>query len=89
MKMFRIVSLCVVALSMTVGMKAQSGNSAADEDAVRAVALQETDGWSKFDPGQIAGCYTVGTTWQNPFGVRIHSRADLQKFLAKLFQRPG
>ena len=60
-----------------------------DETAVRAAAQHETEGWTKFDAAQIASCYTVDTTWQNPFGVRIHSRATLEKFLTNLFARPG
>jgi uncharacterized protein (TIGR02246 family) len=82
------MAVVVIAFSMTLGVRAQ-GSVGTDEDAVRAVALHETEGWSKFDPAEIASCYTVDTTWQNPFGVRLHSRVDLQKFLAKLFQRPG
>jgi uncharacterized protein (TIGR02246 family) len=69
--------------------KAQSTSVDADEGAVRAVVLKEIDGWAKFDPVQVASCYTVDTTWQNPFGVRIRSRANLEKFLTNLFQRPG
>jgi uncharacterized protein (TIGR02246 family) len=68
---------------------AQSAPVGGEEAAVRAVVLHELDGWAKVDPAQVASCYTVDTTWQNPFGVRIHSRADLQKFLTILFQRPG
>ena len=89
MRANRMIAVVFVALWMTLGVRAQAGAVATDEDAVRAVALHETEGWSKFDPAIIASCYTVDTTWQNPFGVRIHSRADLQKFLTRLFQRPG
>ena len=60
-----------------------------DEAAIRAVFTRELEGWSKFDPAEIGSCFTVDTTWQNPFGVRVHSRTELEKFLGRLFQRPG
>jgi len=89
MRCLRMFAVGLAVFSMGLAVSAQTGLGAADEEAVRAVALHETEGWSKFDAAQIASCYTVDTTWQNPFGVRIHSRADLQKFLTRLFQRPG
>ncbi len=74
---------------MACVVSAQASSVAGDEAAVRALVLHEVDGWSKFDPAQVAACHTLDTTWQNPFGVRIHSRAALEKFLTNLFQRPG
>jgi uncharacterized protein (TIGR02246 family) len=88
MRSYRVVAIVVAALLMPLAVGAQAA-SVTDEDAVRAVVLKETGGWAKFDAGQVASCFTVDTTWQNPFGVRIHSRAVLEKFLTKLFQRPG
>jgi uncharacterized protein (TIGR02246 family) len=88
MRSFRVVAIVVAALLMPLAVGAQAV-SVTDEDAVRAVVVKETEGWAKFDAGQVASCFTVDTTWQNPFGVRIHSRAALEKFLTKLFQRPG
>ncbi len=66
-----------------------SAQSSSDETAVRAVIDRETQGWAKFDAEMVASCYTADTTWQNPFGVRIHSRTELIGFLKNLFQRPG
>ena len=68
---------------------APSAPRSRDEAAVRALVLKELNGWAKFDPVQVGSCFTVNTTWQNPFGVRIHSRAELEEFLTDLFQRPG
>jgi uncharacterized protein (TIGR02246 family) len=89
MKAYRILTVVLAAVSMNFAASAQSASAAGDEADVRAVVLHEIEGWTKFDPAQVASCYTVDTTWQNPFGVRIHSRADLEKFLIVLFQRPG
>ncbi len=74
---------------MTFAASAQTAQVHGEEAAVRAVVLKELDGWAKFDPAKVASCYSVDTTWQNPFGVRIHDRATLEKFLTNLFQRPG
>jgi uncharacterized protein (TIGR02246 family) len=84
--MFAVV-LGFIALPLMV--TGQSRTVSDDEAAIRAVTLHEIEGWSKFDAVQVASCFTVDTTWQNPFGVRIHSRAELQRFLTNLFQRPG
>jgi len=89
MKTSRILAIVVAALSMALSVSAQSASAAGDEAAVRAVWTHEMEGWQKFDHAQVASCFTVDTTWQNPFGVRLHSRADLDKFLTNLFERPG
>lgn len=60
-----------------------------DEAAVRGVVAQETAAWAKFDPKEVASLYTVDAIWQNPFGVRLHGSAELEKFLTRLFARPG
>lgn len=77
---------CLLALCSAALVSAQSSS---DETAVRAVIDRETQGWAKFDAELVASCYTADTAWQNPFGVRIHSRAELTGFLKNLFQRPG
>jgi uncharacterized protein (TIGR02246 family) len=90
MKGIRFVGVVVAVCAACVALSgARSAPGAGDEAAVRAAVLRELDGWSKFDAAEVASCYTVDTTWQNPFGVRIHGRADLQKFLTRLFERPG
>ena len=86
---FLQVASVLAAMSITYSANAQSASAGGEEAAVRAVAMKEIDGWAKFDSAQVASCYTADATWQNPFGVRIHSRADLEKFLTNLFQRPG
>jgi uncharacterized protein (TIGR02246 family) len=61
----------------------------ADEAAVRAVIARETEGWDKFDSKQVASAFTEDAVWQNPFGVRLHGRAEVEKFLTELMARPG
>lgn len=92
MKAHRALAIVVAAWAMSLAASAQSAPVPApvgDEAAITAVFLREVDGWAKFDPAEVASCFTADTTWQNPFGVRIHSRAVLEKFLKNLFQRPG
>jgi uncharacterized protein (TIGR02246 family) len=60
-----------------------------DEAAIRAVLARETEGWDKFDPKEVVSTYTQDVIWQNPFGVRIHGAAEMEKFLTDLLARPG
>ena len=89
MSMSRVLVLFFAVLAAANAAGGQTTSASAEEAAVRAVVQRESEGWAKFDPAQVASCYAVDTLWQNPFGVRIHSRAMLEKFLTNLFQRPG
>jgi uncharacterized protein (TIGR02246 family) len=60
-----------------------------DETAIRAVLARETEGWDKFDPKEVTSTFTEDAIWQNPFGVRLHGRAEMEKFLTDLMARPG
>jgi uncharacterized protein (TIGR02246 family) len=60
-----------------------------DEAAIRAVIARETEGWDRFDAKEVVSTYTDDVIWQNPFGVRIHGTADMEKFLTDLLARPG
>jgi uncharacterized protein (TIGR02246 family) len=62
---------------------------ASDEGDVRAVVAREIEGWSKYDAKEVASVFTNDAVWQNPFGVRLHGSAELEKFLTGLFKRPG
>ena len=77
--------LASVAFSLQIAHAQQS----TDEAAIRAVLARETEGWDKFDPKQVASTFTEDAIWQNPFGVRIHGRAEMEKFLTDLLARPG
>jgi uncharacterized protein (TIGR02246 family) len=91
MRRLPILALCLALIPLTAMPHAwaQSAAPLSDEAAVRALITHELEGWDKHDAKQVASCHTENVTWQNPFGVRIHSRAMLEKFLTNLFQRPG
>ena len=84
-----VLVLSLLAAPLAAHLQAQPSNTTRDEADVRAVVNNELAGWAKFDAKQIASCHAEDVTWQNPFGVRIHSRAKLETFLTNLFQRPG
>jgi uncharacterized protein (TIGR02246 family) len=86
--MLRFPIALVVAILALAPPPAPAQQSA-DEAAIRAVFAREQEGWDKFDPKQVVSTYTDDVIWQNPFGVRIHGRADMEKFLTNLFARPG
>ena len=60
-----------------------------DEAAIRAALARETEGWDKFDPKEALSTYTEDAIWQNPFGVRLHGTAEMERFLIDLLARPG
>ena len=89
MKISHAVAVGLVMCCLAAGARAQRAAEGRDEAAIRAAAAKEAEGWANFDATEVASCYTADATWQNPFGVRIHSREQLQKFLVNLFARPG
>jgi uncharacterized protein (TIGR02246 family) len=56
---------------------------------VRAVVQTEIRLFATYDAPLAAKVYAPDVIWQNPFGVRIHGEAELERFLTKLFARPG
>ena len=89
MKFPHAVVVGLMACCVAVGAKAQMAAKGADEAAIRAVAQRENDGYDEHDAAKVVSCFADDMIWQNPFGVRIKSKATLQKFLTNLFQRPG
>ena len=82
----RIVpTVVILALTLQTAHSQQS----TDEKAIRAVLARETEGWDKFDPKEVASTFTEDAIWQNPFGVRLHGNAEIEKFLNDLMARPG
>jgi uncharacterized protein (TIGR02246 family) len=81
-----------VALSIAIfalAVQSAPAQHPTDEAAIRAVITRETEGWDKFDPKEVASTFTEDAIWQNPFGVRLHGSAEIEKFLADLLARPG
>jgi len=85
MRRGKVIAVIVLVLALQTAHTQQS----ADEAAIRAVIAHETEGWDKFDPKEVVSTYTEDVIWQNPFGVRIHGRAEMEKFLTDLLARPG
>lgn len=81
------IALAVVVLALA--LPSARAQQSPDEAAIRAVIARETEGWDKFDPKEVVSTYTDDVIWQNPFGVRIHGRAEMEKFLTDLLARPG
>ena len=81
------IALAVVILALALPTAHPQQSS--DESAIRAVLAREAEGWDKFDPKQVVSTYTDDVIWQNPFGVRIHGTAEMEKFLTDLLARPG
>jgi uncharacterized protein (TIGR02246 family) len=80
-----VLTVVILALALQTGHTQQS----IDEAAIRAVLARETEGWDKFDPKEVASTFTEDAIWQNPFGVRLHGSAEIEKFLTDLLARPG
>jgi uncharacterized protein (TIGR02246 family) len=85
MRMRMTLALALLGLLAPVARAQQS----TDEAAVRAVVARETEGWDKFDAKEVASVFTEDAVWQNPFGVRLHGRPEIEKFLTELMTRPG
>jgi len=71
------------------GVLSVSTARADDLADVRSVLAVEIRMFATFDETLAPKIYAPDVTWQNPFGVRFHSEAALQGFLARLFRRPG
>ena len=76
-------------LALALELQIVHAQQPTDVAAIRAVLARETEGWDKFDAKEVVSAYTDDAIWQNPFGVRLHGRAELEKFLNDLFARPG
>ena len=84
------IRLLVLAAMFAVGSSYLGAQQQSfDDAAIRTVLARETDGWNKFDAGQVASTFTTDAVWQNPFGVRLHGQVEILKFLTGLFARPG
>jgi uncharacterized protein (TIGR02246 family) len=81
--------LVLTAVVLVFAFQNAHAQQSTDEAAIRAVLARETEGWDKFDPKEVVSTYTDDVIWQNPFGVRIHGTAEMEKFLADLLARPG
>jgi uncharacterized protein (TIGR02246 family) len=60
-----------------------------DRTDVLAVLNKEEAGFNQFDPKMVANLFSADADWWNPFGVHLVGRSEIEKFLEKLFRRPG
>lgn len=81
--------LLAAVLVLVLAVPTAHAQHSSDEAAIRAVLARETEGWDKFDPKEVVSTYSDDCIFQNPFGVRLHGRAELEKFLTDLLARPG
>jgi uncharacterized protein (TIGR02246 family) len=87
--MIRIHRLVTVLLISVVLTQAVAQRVPSDDAAIRAVLARETEGWDRFDAKEVASVFTIDAVWQNPFGVRLHGKAEIESFLTDLLARPG
>ncbi|WP_157477201.1 YybH family protein [Granulicella tundricola] len=85
----RLKAIFLAAILTTALPWATAQQPTPDEAAIRSVLAHEAEGWNKFDPHEVASVFTADAIWQNPFGVRLHGRAEIEKFLTDLLARPG
>jgi uncharacterized protein (TIGR02246 family) len=83
------VPMILTVTILAVALQTAHAQQSTDEAAIRAVLARETEGWDKFDPKEVVSTYTEDAIWQNPFGVRLHGSAEIEKFLDDLLARPG
>jgi len=84
----RLSAVCLFAL-LALTTPLAGAQQSSDEAAIRNVLARENDGWQTFDAKLVAGSFTADAIWQNPFGVRLHGSAEIEKFLTELMARPG
>ncbi len=84
------IELIAAGLAMEILICGQASAARADDIAdVRAVIGLEGRLFDTHDATLAARVYAPDVIWQNPFGVRFHNEADLERFLTGLFKRPG
>jgi uncharacterized protein (TIGR02246 family) len=84
----RLQTLLIVAF-LCVSTQNIHAQSSPDETAIRTLLAQENEGWQMFNAEEVASKFTSDAIWQNPFGVRLHGKTEIHKFLGDLMSRPG
>ena len=82
-----LVAIVVATAAFTWG----SASAARADDLADVRATVELEGklFDERDASLAARIFAPDVIWQNPFGVRLHSEAELERFLTDLFKRPG
>ena len=76
----------VVASSVSISASSARADDLAD---IRATVELEGKLFASRDVSVAARVFAPDVIWQNPFGVRLHSEAQLERFLTGLFRQPG
>ena len=85
----RLSSALFAALFSLCFSSAHGQQPSSEEAAIRHVLSREADGWNTFNATEVISTYSEDVIWQNPFGVRLHSRKEVETFLRDLLARPG
>ena len=82
-------TIFVAVVLMGVWQHPASAQSPADHDAIGGIVARWDKGWKDFDARLAAQDYGDDADWINAFGGAQKGRAEIEKFLTNLFQRPG
>jgi uncharacterized protein (TIGR02246 family) len=85
----QLLKAAAILLVASLWPPTSSAQQPTDDASIRAVIAREFDGWLRFDPKQVSSVYTDDATWQNPFGVRLHGKGEIESFITGLMSRPG
>lgn len=84
------LSLALSAVIFALQISCAYGQQPSSEQAaIRQVLARETEGWNTFNAKEVTSTYAEDVIWQNPFGVRLHGRKEVETFLTDLLARPG
>ena len=75
--------------AMTMAAPAARPPRGADCAAVRRVVETENRMYATYDASVARQVYAPDIRWQNPFGVRLIGEPAVERFLIRLFSRPG
>lgn len=65
-----------------------SDATSAEVAAIRSVVEHWRQTWDGFDASPLKNDYADDADWLNAFGIRLHGRAEILKFMADVVQRP-
>jgi uncharacterized protein (TIGR02246 family) len=83
MKRFLLPIICV--LSITLSMSSKAENSAKDEELIRGVISEMTEGFNKHDARAASQMYTVDADFVTVRGERAKGASELERQLAAIF----
>jgi len=85
----RLGQTLLAALVLAVFAVAASPVRADAKADVLTVLNREEGGYDSSDAKTVAAQFSGDADWWNPFGVHLVGRSEIERFLTKLFTRPG